>query len=789
MKKEKKFLQTVFSSLCAIFLSFGVVSCAGGDDSNNTVAGPSVNSSLAAGGSYSVLSDGTSAGRKAVTAPSTAGTIQMSVAGGSATTYSTIKEALTAAASASGDCVITLGKGTYSENGLTYSGNKNLKISGQGTAEYGLDVVILGQGSDTSSEKGRSTLAIAGSGNIVLENLTIKSSRAETTGTAQAEVIGTDGTGNLAAYNCSFISGQDTLRTVAKAWFYKCYIEGDVDFLWMEYTNGVAALYEECVIRAIGTRTDKAYFTAPRLGLTSKVGKGLVVYNCTLEAESGLKQLYLGRNPWASSNMSDYYEQVAFVGSKLYLPTGVTLNSDVWASAANGTSDQKYIGFKTDDYFPAGKYGTRIDSSFIAQEYAGRENILNRLFVVASSKFQKDTDTYWDIAKVISDNNWTVTADSSKSLLDGETATVKKTYDFSTENSGAYTDSTVTVNGFSYHSSGTAAGVATKTITIPISGKCVITIKGCYSGWGTIKAGSQGEGVYNINSGSTSKYLECGYVVYDASATSVVITAATTSYIRSITVEYDDTLSFVPVTGISVAAASSTFTVGVANTMKATITPDTATNSAVKWTSSDETVGTIDEFSGEVKFLKAGDVTFTATARDGSGKTGTIACSPEAATWTSAEWYYTKDASTSAAASGIGADSSNVAGENVSVFSFNAYSGIALGTTKTISTLSGDKTVSMGLKMDGNGKFSFSVTKAATLKIKQAYFEKADGTKYSGYLTISSTDGTASMVSGATSAISADTDYEWTLTAGTYTVARNTGNTGSIIYARVDITE
>lgn len=798
MKKEKNFVKKLLAGFCAASLLFGALSCSSGsDDDDGTVDGGgsggngSQDETLGDGGSYEVLADGTSAGRKAVTAPSSAGTIQMSVAGGSATTYSTIADALTAATSASGDCVITLGTGTYSENGLSYSGSNDLKISGLGTAEYGLDVVIIGQGSDTSSEKGRSTLAIAGSGNIVLENLTIKSSRAETAGTAQAEVIGTDGTGNLAAYNCSFISGQDTLRTVAKAWFYKCYIEGDVDFLWMEYTNGVAALYEECVIRAIGTRTTKAYFTAPRLGLTSKVGKGLVIYNSTLEAESGLEQLYLGRNPWASSYMSDYYEQVAIVGSKLYLADGVTLNSDVWASAANGTSDQKYIGFKTDDYFPAGKYGTRIGSSFISEEYAGRENILNRLIVVASKKFQKDVDTYWDIAQVISDNGWTVTADSSKSLLDGETdpSTLSKTYDFSTANSGAYVDSTVTLDGFSKHgTSANAVGAAGKTITIPITGRCIVTLKGDYSGWGTVKAGSQGEGVYCFETGGTSKYAECSYIVYDSSATSVVITASTTTYIYSITVEYDDSLEYTAVSGISVTSSTDTPTVGVAATMTATVTPDSATNSAVKWTSSDETVGTIDEFSGEVKFLKAGDVTFTATARDGSGKTGTIACSPEAATWTSAEWYYTKDASSSATASGIGADSSNVAGENVSVFSFNAYSGIALGGTKTVSTISGDKTVSMGLKMDGNGKFTFAVTKAATLKLKQAYI-KTDSKDYNGYITVTSSDGTATLVSGATSTISADTDYEWTLTAGTYTVARYTGNTSPIIYARVDISE
>ncbi len=790
--KVKKLLKATSKALAlfaSAFLMFNLVACSSDDDDENVGSGGG-SESLAVGGSYSVLSDGTSAGRKAVTAPNTAGTITLKV-GENSTTYSTIADALAAAKNASGDCVITLGTGTYSENGLSYSGNNNLKISGLGSAEYGLDVVILGQGSDTSSEKGRSTLAIAGSGNIVLENLTIKSSRAETTGTAQAEVIGTDGTGNLAAYNCSFISGQDTLRTVAKAWFYKCYIEGDVDFLWMEYTNGVAALYEECVIRAIGTRTTKAYFTAPRLGLTSKVGKGLVVYNCTLEAESGLEKLYLGRNPWAASYMSDYYEQVAFIGSKLYLPEGVTLNSDVWESAANGTSDQKYIGFKTDDYFPAGKYGTRIGSSFIAQEYAGRENILNRLVVVATKKFQKDVDTYWDIAQVISDNGWTVTADSSKSLLTGETdpTELSKTYDFSTADAGAYVDSTVTIDGFSNHSSGTASGATGKTITIPISGKCVVTIKGCYSGWGTIKAGSQGEGVYNINSGSTTKYLECSYIVYDSSATSVVITAGTTSYIRSITVEKDDSLSYTAVSGITVSSSTDAPTVGVAATMTATVTPDTATNRAVKWTSSDATVGTIDEYSGEVKFLKAGNVTFTATARDGSGKSGNVTLSPVAATWTKAEWYDSKDSSSSST-SGSGTGLGGAAGTNNSVFDTGSAGGVTLGGVKSVTLIDGTTaSISTGLKMNSSGKITFSVTKAAKVTVMTGYCSDSNAT--SDTCAITTSDGTATPdSSNPTTTPTADATYIWTLTAGTYTVGRaGSGYAPSIYYVRVDITE
>lgn len=587
MKKNKFLLNAIASGLCAAALLFGAVSCADNDDEDNTPAKKT----------FGVLADGSAAGRKAVTAPSSAGAIQMSVAGGSAKTYSTIKEALTAAASASGDCVITLGMGTYNEDGLSYSGNNNLKISGQGSAEYGLDVVIYGKGSDVSQEKTRSTLAIAGKRNIVLENLTIKSSRQDQTGDAQAEVIGTDGSGNLAAYNCSFLSGQDTLRTVAKAWFYKCYIEGDVDFTWMEYTNGVVALYEECVLRAISSRTTKAYFTAPRLGLTSKVGKGLVVYNSTLEAESGLEKLYLGRNPWATSNLKDYYEQVAFIGSTLNLPEGVTLNADVWASQANGTADQKYIGFKTDDYFPAGKYGVVLNSSFVAKEYAGRENILNRLFVVALSKFQKDIETYWDVAKVISDNNWNVPEDSSKSLLDDEKdpAELTKIYTLNSENVDG-----LTCNGFAFEQGKTHyVGQNGSTISFPVEGKCVVTVTGYYSGEGTIQAGTQGKALFDFNNKSTTKLIEKSYVVYSG-AGNVTVTASATTYITKISVEYDDSLTFKPVTAIALATSGDATELASKKTLQfsATLTPDAkeVTNSDIIWSiTGGSEVATIDQ--------------------------------------------------------------------------------------------------------------------------------------------------------------------------------------------------
>ena len=52
----------------------------------------------------------------------------------------------------------------------------------------------------------------------------------------------------LAAFNSSFSSNQDTIQTSGRNWFYNCYIEGNVDFIW---GTADAALFESCSLRFI----------------------------------------------------------------------------------------------------------------------------------------------------------------------------------------------------------------------------------------------------------------------------------------------------------------------------------------------------------------------------------------------------------------------------------------------------------------------------------------------------------------------------------------------------------
>ena len=72
-----------------------------------------------------------------------------------------------------------------------------------------------------------------------------------------------------------------------------------------------------------------------------------------------------------------------------------------------------------------------------------------------------------------------------------------------------------------------------------------------------------------------------------------------------------------PVTGIQLSQESLTLRPGETAQLEATITPEDAVTSALHWTSSDESVATVDQ-NGLVTALKEGTVTITASSTDGS---------------------------------------------------------------------------------------------------------------------------------------------------------------------------
>ena len=90
-------------------------------------------------------------------------------------------------------------------------------------------------------------------------------------------------------------------------------------------------------------------------------------------------------------------------------------------------------------------------------------------------------------------------------------------------------------------------------------------------------------------------------------------------------VEYEitgGTPEIVPVDSITLNKTSTSISVGNSEKLTATVTPENAANKDLKWASSDTSVATVAP-DGTVTAVKAGTVTITATAADGSGKFAT----------------------------------------------------------------------------------------------------------------------------------------------------------------------
>ncbi|MBQ0050596.1 MAG: Ig-like domain-containing protein [Treponema sp.] len=542
--------------------------------------------------------------------------------------YDTIKTAI-AEMGSTGEYKIVLQPGTYNEDFIHYNGGATLTISGNTKAKYGADVIITGHGENMGKEKGRELVEVEGSGNLVLENLTLLSdySRENVTGDAQAEVLGFDSTGTVAAYNCSFKSHQDTMRTTGKGWFYKCLVEGDTDFIWME-SAGQVALYEECEIVSVYDKfasTHAGYVLAPRVNVGNVIGKGAVIFNSKVKFENDSNFLF--RNPWGTNK--DYYNNGAFVGCTFEVAEGKTLEPALAKSAAMGTSDQQLIGWKLDKAL-SDAYTSKMDSigtisdELKAKEYSGRRAILNRNYNIKNEAFAKDVATNWAIDDFIKAKGWTVTADTSKEVAEGETENVAKVYDLTT----ADVPAGITATGFANETGKTHfAGQKDATMTFDVTGKCTVSVTGYYAGSGKIAAGSQGEAYYDFNNGSTSKFVTKDYIVYTEGTSTVTITATATSYITKIVVTYDNAIKNTPVSSITVTAADNMTEIAGKKTLQfsGAVVPSNASNTDFDWSVSDAEAATIDAKG----LLTAADVqeektiTVTATAKDPSSVNGT----------------------------------------------------------------------------------------------------------------------------------------------------------------------
>jgi hypothetical protein len=244
--------------------------------------------------------------------------------------------------------------------------------------------------------------------NLVLQNITLKNTavRAEL---AQAEAIYFAGGGTLAAYNSSFYSNQDTIQTTGRNWFYKCFIEGNVDFIW---GTAQAALFEDCTLHMINDLAggaQNASLVVARTGTTiaaganGTIGKGYVLLNSTVSVDANVTATF-GRDAGAGM----YYDQVALIN--VAFSGAGTIGAGIWnvSTAPLSLGDSSYVGWKATGCSGLNlstlttATGTSTTIAEQATEYDNRDHILNRVVTVTSGApaGYEATPMPWDLSSL-----------------------------------------------------------------------------------------------------------------------------------------------------------------------------------------------------------------------------------------------------------------------------------------------------------------------------------------------------------------------------------------------------
>lgn len=309
---------------------------------------------------------------------------------------------------ATGDWIINVPAGNYHEILGYYQSSDpvNLTIVGA-ESEYGKDTKVFWNNSQALGNSQRTRqLFIWEGNNLTIKNMTFRntaSRKEEGNVNIQAETLYFDCKADLVVYNSTFSSYQDTLllgNNGGRAWFYKDYIEGDVDFIW-GYAN--VALFENCKIVCLsdGIKNDAKIFAsrAPYGTLTSK---GFVLMDSDVVIQNGCKAAY-GRSSGADTQAAVFNNTFTTEGSG-------SLASALWGSASDTTcyeaNGEMAVGYK--DYNNT-LNGSVVDTSkrlektadmserLYKREYNGRYTILNRSFNTETLAYETNSSV-WDIS-------------------------------------------------------------------------------------------------------------------------------------------------------------------------------------------------------------------------------------------------------------------------------------------------------------------------------------------------------------------------------------------------------
>ncbi|MFC0560331.1 pectate lyase [Halalkalibacter alkalisediminis] len=233
--------------------------------------------------------------------------------------YTTIQEAIDAVPSSNTVPVtIYVKNGVYKEV-VTISNDKPfITLIG----ESATDTIITYDNYAGKDNGGGGTLGTSGSASVYLrasdfraENLTFENSFDESsTDVSGKQAVAVYASGDRMYFkNIRFIGNQDTLYTHSGSqYFYQCYIEGDVDFIF----GAARVVIEESHIHSLdrGSSTNNGYVTAASTLITDPFG--MLIKDSKLTSDAPAGTVYLGR-PWPAGGNPNAIGSVVFMNSEL----------------------------------------------------------------------------------------------------------------------------------------------------------------------------------------------------------------------------------------------------------------------------------------------------------------------------------------------------------------------------------------------------------------------------------------------------------------------------------------
>lgn len=134
----------------------------------------------------------------------------------------------------------------------------------------------------------------------------------------QAVAVEIDGTGDKSHFeNVRFLGNQDTLYiksgavfNTIRAYFHKCYIEGDVDFIFGRAT----AFFSKCEIKTLAARSPETCITAPSTNIGTSYG--FVFDDCDFTSDGKAKpgSIFLTRQWFESIKTSPWFSKSVILG-------------------------------------------------------------------------------------------------------------------------------------------------------------------------------------------------------------------------------------------------------------------------------------------------------------------------------------------------------------------------------------------------------------------------------------------------------------------------------------------